>query len=329
MSSAQSIGGTRQAGPAGSAAQRVPRQHPQHRYTAESLIRGQRQDRWGPQRTFQNPAGRRDGSVPASKLYLLDMFPYGAGLHVGHPLGYIGTDVLGRFQRMNGVPILSATTRSVCPPSSTRADRYPSAGGADGEHRLVPRAAAAARLRSRSAQISGHHGRRKRRWTQWIFLQLFNSWTQRARPIDDLVGGIRRRYPAGGADWTALDSGDRQRILAASGWPVRGSGQLASARCCSTRRSPLTAGRRSATIPFRAEPVAAMMRITAYADRLATWTGSTGRNRGDAAQLDGRSVGTQVVFPVISGGSGGAIEVYTTRPDTRVRRDLHGPGSPQ
>src|SRR3954452_23760350 len=90
---------------------------PPSRYRAELAadLEARWQDRWENEGTFQapNPAGpmgepERVGGRP--KLYILDMFPYpsGAGLHVGHPLGYIGTDVLGRFRRMCGDNVLHA-----------------------------------------------------------------------------------------------------------------------------------------------------------------------------------------------------------------------------
>ena len=88
---------------------------PPFRYTAALAgeIEARWQDRWDAEQTFStpNPSGPlADGEEldPAEKFYLMDMFPYpsGSGLHVGHPLGFIGTDVLGRFQRMTGRTVL-------------------------------------------------------------------------------------------------------------------------------------------------------------------------------------------------------------------------------
>jgi leucyl-tRNA synthetase len=101
-----------------------------YRYTAELAERIELawQDRWESEGTFHapNPAGPwadPEGVAGREKLFVLDMFPYpsGAGLHVGHPLGYIATDVYARFQRMTGRTSCTAwgTTRSACPPSST------------------------------------------------------------------------------------------------------------------------------------------------------------------------------------------------------------------
>ena len=88
---------------------------PPYRYTAElaNQIEARWQDRWEAEGTFDtpNPSGPlADGRTldPAEKFYLMDMFPYpsGAGLHVGHPLGYIGTDVYARYRRMRGDNVL-------------------------------------------------------------------------------------------------------------------------------------------------------------------------------------------------------------------------------
>src|SRR3954454_22203043 len=88
---------------------------PAHRYNADlaAVIEQQWQARWEREGTFEapHPAGPRaepDKVGDRPKLYVLDMFPYpsGSGLHVGHPLGYIGTDVFGRFMRMVGRNVL-------------------------------------------------------------------------------------------------------------------------------------------------------------------------------------------------------------------------------
>ena len=110
---------------------------PQHRYTAELAGEIERawQQRWADSGTFNvpNPVGSlaaADGApVPADKMFVQDMFPYpsGEGLHVGHPLGYIATDVYARYYRMTGRNVLHAlgSTRSGCPPSSMRSRPVP------------------------------------------------------------------------------------------------------------------------------------------------------------------------------------------------------------
>ncbi|HUR75996.1 MAG TPA: class I tRNA ligase family protein, partial [Sporichthya sp.] len=90
---------------------------PKFRYTAALANELERrwQDRWEAERTFEapNPAGplgEADKVAGREKLFVLDMFPYpsGSGLHVGHPLGYIATDVFGRYKRMTGYNVLHA-----------------------------------------------------------------------------------------------------------------------------------------------------------------------------------------------------------------------------
>jgi valyl-tRNA synthetase len=115
---------------------------PPYRYTALLAAELERrwQDRWEAEGTFEtaNPVGALAGGVGVGdrpKLYLLDMFPYpsGYGLHVGHPLGYIGTDVYGRYRRMVGGMCCThwVSTRSACRLSSTRCSR----GGIPDHHR--------------------------------------------------------------------------------------------------------------------------------------------------------------------------------------------------
>ena len=98
---------------------------PRHRYTADLAGQIERtwQDNWQAWGTFNvpNPVGSlapADGSaVPADKVFVQDMFPYpsGEGLHVGHPLGYIATDVYGRFKRMDGYNVLRGIDRYIPP----------------------------------------------------------------------------------------------------------------------------------------------------------------------------------------------------------------------
>src|SRR5688500_5867216 len=85
---------------------------PAHRYTAALAgeIERKWQQYWADHGTYEapNPAGPLAGPVPGNKMFIQDMFPYpsGAGLHVGHPLGYMGTDVYARFHRMLGRNVL-------------------------------------------------------------------------------------------------------------------------------------------------------------------------------------------------------------------------------
>ena len=114
------------------------------------------------------------------KLYVLDMFPYpsGAGLHVGHPLGYIGTDVFARYadDRPQRAARHGLRRIRVCPPSSTR--------WRPGSTRRSPPRTTSPTPTPAAAPGPGHDRRRcvattdvdYYRWTQWIFLQMFGSW---------------------------------------------------------------------------------------------------------------------------------------------------------
>ena len=158
------------------------------------------QDRWEAEGTFEapNPAGplgEPDKVAGRPKLFVLDMFPYpsGSGLHVGHPLGYIATDVYARFKRMMGYNVLHALGYdSFGLPAEQHAI-------ATGVHPRVNTEANVANMRRQLRRLGlGHDARRSvsttdedfYRWTQWIFLQVFNSWydeiEQRARPIAEL-----------------------------------------------------------------------------------------------------------------------------------------------
>lgn len=302
------------------------------------------QDRWEREGTFHapNPAGPlapTDGSgapaVLAAKTYLLDMFPYpsGAGLHVGHPLGYIGTDVLGRFLRMTGRNVLHTIGYdSFGLPAEQYAIRT-------GTHPRETTAANIERYRAQLRRLGFAHDERRSvattdpaffRWTQWIFLRLFNSWFDdsagagRARPIEELAAEYAagtRPVPGGGV-WSQLTGAEQAAILSESRLayisqaPVNwcpGLGTVLS-------NEEVTADGRSeiGNFPvFRRNLRQWMMRITAYADRLVDdldrldWPESI---KSMQRNWIGRSTGAQVRFPV--SGPDAEIEVYTTRPDT-------------
>ncbi len=115
------------------------------------------------------------------KFYLLDFFPYpsGIGLHVGHPLGYIGTDVFGRYLRMTGHHVLHPFGFDTF---GLPAEQY---AIDTGQHPAVTVRQNAAVMRRQLRRLGLGHDRRREimtsdpsyyRWTQWIFLQIFNSW---------------------------------------------------------------------------------------------------------------------------------------------------------
>ena len=155
------------------------------------------------------------------KFYLLDFFPYpsGIGLHVGHPLGYIGTDVFGRYLRMTGHNVLHPFGFDTF---GLPAEQY---AIDTGQHPAVTVQHNAAVMRRQLRRLGLGHDRRREfltsdpsyyRWTQWIFLQIFNSWYDpvrgRARPVADLIAEFasgQRPTPDGRA-WADLSAPEQR-----------------------------------------------------------------------------------------------------------------------
>ncbi|WP_330271796.1 leucine--tRNA ligase [Lentzea sp. NBC_00516] len=308
---------------------------PAYRYTAE--LANQIEERW--QRYWENngtyhapnPVGALKGDVPADKLFVQDMFPYpsGAGLHVGHPLGFIGTDVFARYHRMNGRNVLHTMGFDAF---GLPAEQY---AVQTGQH---PRKTTEDNINTYLRQIRrlglGHDERRRistidpeyYKWTQWIFLQIFNSWydadARKARPIAELISQFEsgERDVEGGHKWSELSFADQQRILGEfrlaymSEAPVNWCPGLGTVLA----NEEVTADGRSerGNFPvFRKSLRQWMMRITAYSDRLIDdldrldWP-----DKVKAMQRNwiGRSHGSRVRFAV----GDECIEVFTTRPDT-------------
>lgn len=310
-----------------------------HRYTAAMAadIEARWQDVWDARGTYEapNPTGDLAGDpsvVARPKKFIMDMFPYpsGAGLHVGHPLGYIATDVFARHQRMTGHNVLHTLGFDAF---GLPAEQY---AVQTGTH---PRVSTEANIENMKVQLRrlglGHDRRRSfatidpdyYKWTQWIFLQIYNSWydvdAAKARPIAELVASFEdgtRELP-GGASWAALSAGERAdvlneyRLAYASDAPVNwcpGLGTvLANEEVTSDGRSE-----RGNFPVFKAKLSQWNMRITAYADRLLDDLDAL--DWPEAIKLQqrnwiGRSEGARVDFAV---GDGDAITVFTTRPDT-------------
>ncbi|MEU4529851.1 leucine--tRNA ligase [Micromonospora ureilytica] len=312
---------------------------PPFRYTAaladEIEIRWQ--DTWAREGTFHapNPTGPlADPTHPragAEKLYVLDMFPYpsGAGLHVGHPLGYIGTDCYARYQRMAGRNVLHAMGFDAF---GLPAEQY---AVQTGTHPRTTTVANIERYKAQLRRLGLAHDERRSvatidtdfyRWTQWIFLQIFNSWYDRdagrARPIAELIAefeGGNRSTPDGRA-WAELSVAERRqvvddhRLAYVSQAPVNWCPGLGTVLA----NEEVTADGRSdrGNFPvFKRNLKQWKMRITAYGDRLLD----------DLDSLDwpepiklmqrnwiGRSTGAHIDFPT----SAAPVRVFTTRPDT-------------
>lgn len=311
-----------------------------HRYdaTLANLIELRWQDFWEAEGTFHapNPTGRLSDGFAAvadrKRLYVLDMFPYpsGTGLHVGHPLGYIGTDVYARFKRMTGYNVLHAMGYDAF---GLPAEQF---AVQTGQHPAITTADNISNMRRQLRRLGlGHDDRRSvattdvgyYRWTQWIFNKIFNAWydnsEDRARPISELIelfeSGARE---TGEKPWREMDEHERRRLLnrhrlayleeAPVNWcPMLGT-VLANEEVTSDGRSE------RGNYPVYRRPLRQwMIRITAYADRLID----------DLDHLDwpeptklmqrnwiGKSHGAEVTFPVVSHDA--SIQVFTTRPDT-------------
>jgi leucyl-tRNA synthetase len=297
---------------------------------------------WSDQGTFEtpNPVGTlSNGTVldPARKLYVIDMFPYpsGAGLHVGHTLGYIASDVYARYMRMNG--------RTVLHPFGFDAFGLPAEQYAieTGQHPAVTTEQNIANMRRQLRRLGLTHDPRREistadpkyyRWTQWIFLKIFNSWcdpgTGKARPIDELIKefeqGTRPATCAAnpeGLPWSELDEVTRRRAVdsyrlafledAPVNWCPGLGTVLANEEVTADGRSQV------GNYPvFRRRMRQWMLRITAFADRLSAdldgldWTDSLKTMQ---RNWIGRSEGADIRFRAAHDAQ---IQVFTTRPDT-------------
>ena len=315
---------------------------PAHRYdaTLADQIEVKWQDRWQREGTYNtpNPSGLLadgDGAMAERpKLFVMDMFPYpsGSGLHVGHPLGYIGTDVFARFKRMTGYNVLHTMGYDAFGlPAEEHARQT-------GEHPRVNTEANIANMSRQLARLGlGHDSRRSiattdvayYRWTQWIFLQIFNSWydadRQVARPIDELVEEFAQgsRQPIGGS-WAEMDEQQRRAELEHHRLAYLGEAPVNWCPALGTvlANEEVTADGRSerGNHPVFRRPMRQwMMRITAYADRLLSdldlldWTDSIKTMQ---RNWIGRSEGAHISFEVQGRSDEEVIEVFTTRPDT-------------
>lgn len=312
-----------------------------HRYTAALAadIEARWQDFWDANGTYDapNPSGDLTGDadvVARPKKFVMDMFPYpsGAGLHVGHPLGYIATDVYARYHRMTGHNVLHTLGFDAF---GLPAEQY---AVQTGTHPRVSTEANIDNMRRQLRRLGlGHDPRRSfatidpdyYKWTQWIFLQIFNSWydpeAKKARPIDTLVEQFAsgERATPDGRPWDGLTEAERADVLGgyrlayASDAPVNWCPGLGTVLA----NEEVTADGRSerGNFPvFKAKLRQWNMRITAYADRLLDdlealdWP--------EAIKLQqrnwiGRSEGARVDFPV-QDHPDAKITVFTTRQDT-------------
>lgn len=312
---------------------------PSYRYDAARAdeIETRWQAHWREAGTYHapNPSGPLSvdpfGVADAPKLFIMDMFPYpsGAGLHVGHPLGYISTDVYARFKRMTGFNVLHTMGFDAF---GLPAEEHARQTG------VHPRENTEANIANMTRQLDrlglGHDDRRSiattdeayYRWTQWIFGQIFNAWfdehMQKARPIAELEAEFAdgSRATPDGRSWAGLSLSEQRSVLHGyrlayvSEAPVNWCPGLGTVLA----NEEVTADGRSdrGNFPVFRRPLKQwMMRITAYADRLLAdldlldWTDSI---KSMQRNWIGRSEGAEVEF--VAGVH--LIRVFTTRPDT-------------
>jgi leucyl-tRNA synthetase len=330
---------------------------PRFRYGAAlaNEIEARWQDRWELDGTYHaaNPTGPlSEGFDPSRrKLFVMDMFPYpsGDGLHVGHPLGYLGTDVYARYQRMAGHNVLHTLGYDAF---GLPAEQY---AVQTGQHPRVTTERNIASIRAQLRALGmGYDDRRSvstidpqyYRWTQWIFLQIFGSWYDedagRARPISELVADLeagRRTIPTAehpdGAPWASLGELDRRRLVDAQRLvyldeaPVNWCPGLGTVLA----NEEVTAEGRSerGNFPVYKRPLRQWkMRITAYSERLVAdldlidWP-----ERVKTLQRNwiGRSEGARITV-LRRGRPRRRIDVFTTRPTPcSVRRTWCSPPS--
>jgi len=311
---------------------------------------------WQENQTFRQPSPGEGGFVDRPKMYVLDMFPYpsGAGLHVGHPEGYTATDIVARHARMNGYNVMHPMGYDSF---GLPAEQYAV------EHGVHPRETTAANIANIERQIkmfgfSYDWSRRVAttdpqyyRWTQWIFLRMFNSWYDSelncARPIKTLVDKLEAGelvvdlngnlvvppvtetlealagVPSGFVKFTELDPDQQRRLIdeyrlaymaeVPVNWCPKLGTVLANEEVTSDGRSE-----RGDHPVYRRALKQWMLRITAYADRLLE--DLDGLDWPESIKIMqrnwiGKSQGADVTFRV-AGHDDCDMVVYTTRPDT-------------
>lgn len=268
------------------------------------------QSHWAENKTFRTPGPGEEGfDASKPKYYILDMFPYpsGEGLHVGHPEGYTATDIVGRYKRMNGFNVLH--------PMGWDAFGLPAEQYAikTGQHPRITTEANTNNFRRQLQELGfGYDWDREVnttdpkyvRWTQWIFLQLYNSYfcdeDQKAKPVAELE-----------AKGWSQDQIDDVRLAFIHEAPVNWSPSMGTVLANEEVQEWKDKGETVERRPLRQW----MLRITKYAQRLIDelepldWPESI-----KALQRNwiGRSEGAEVVFDV----EGNDVTVFTTRPDT-------------
>src|SRR5262245_257554 len=280
---------------------------------------------WADNQTFRTPDA--PAKPDQKKFYVLDMFPYpsGAGLHVGHPEGYTATDILARYRRMCGWHVMH--------PMGWDAFGLPAEQHAikTGQHPRINTQDNISTFR-RQIQMLGFSYDWARevdttdpdyvRWTQWIFLQIFDTWydaeQKKGRPIAELP--IPPEVKAQGDDAVRRDQ-DSKRLAYQAEVPVNWCPELGTVLA---NEEVIDGKSEVGGFPVERRPLRQwLMRITAYAERLlddlnsVDWTESIKKQQRDWI---GKSEGAEVDFPIVARGVASAtpqaakIRVFTTRP---------------
>ena len=277
---------------------------------------------WAEHHTF---AAETDPSRP--KYYVLDMFPYpsGAGLHVGHPLGYIASDIYSRYKRLKGFNVLH--------PMGYDAFGLPAEQYAiqTGKHPAETTEKNIARYRQQMDRIGFSYdwSREVRtcdpkyyKWTQWAFLEMFNHWynpeTDKAEPIDTLIA----RFKAEGR-WDGLSEKEQSDLLMQ--YRIAYLGET-SVNWCPQLGTVLANDEVKEGYSVRGGfPVEQkkmkqwQLRVSAYAERLLAdleqldWTDSLKEMQ---RNWIGKSQGAEMVFHVFNGTQEYEMTIFTTRADT-------------
>ena len=263
---------------------------------------------WEERQVFHAPnPGEKHFDPAKPKFYILDMFPYpsGAGLHVGHPEGYTATDIVARYKRMRGLNVLH--------PMGWDAFGLPAEQYAikTGEHPATATQVNVAKFKTQLKRIGFSYDWQREinttdpryyRWTQWIFLQIYNSWfnpaTNKAEPISSFRG----------------DNPDSVRLAYVADVPVNWCPELGTVLA---NEEVVDGKSEIGGFPVVRRPMRQwMLRITAYAERLLNELDPLDWPEGiKLLQRNwiGRSEGAEIDFKIDNEKK---IRVFTTRPDT-------------
>ena len=269
---------------------------------------------WEERQLFHTPnPGEKHFDPAKPKFYILDMFPYpsGAGLHVGHPEGYTATDIVARYKRMRGFNVLH--------PMGWDAFGLPAEQYAikTGEHPATTTRANVAKFKTQLKRIGFSYDWQREinttdpryyKWTQWIFLQIYNSWfnpdTNKAEPISTYRG----------------TDPDSVRLAYVADVPVNWCPELGTVLA---NEEVVDGKSEIGGFPVVRRPMRQwMLRITAYAERLLNELDGLDWPEGiKLLQRNwiGRSEGAEIDFAIAENGyrkSEKKIRVFTTRPDT-------------